>query len=144
MLNSTTNTYQMKREILNFSNKISKHRSKPGKNFSADMTYGMLAAGSCLLTDVVDQLHEDAKKVNSIERLTKHLTNGTLCINILSFPKHTKKLTFLAFDHKCIIKEQLINQFPEVKSCDGVFCPQIFHIIAPLPVLSYYCQTSTL
>ena len=59
MVNFTSNTYQMKREILTFSNKISKHLSKPDKKFSADMTYGMLAAGSCLLTDVVDQLHED-------------------------------------------------------------------------------------
>ena len=41
------------------------------------MTYGMLAAGSCLLTDVVEQLHEDTKKVNSVERLTRHLNNGT-------------------------------------------------------------------
>ena len=95
MLNSTTNTYQMKREIFNFLNKIFKHLSKPYKKFSADMTYGMLAAGSCLLTDVVDQLHKDAKKVNSIERLTKHLTNGTLCINILSYPKQKKKLASL-------------------------------------------------
>ena len=41
------------------------------------MIYGMLAAGSCLLTDVVDQLHENSKKVNSVERLTKHLNKGT-------------------------------------------------------------------
>jgi len=61
MVNFTSNTYQMKREILSFSNKISKHLSKPDKKFSADMTYGMLAAGSCLLTDVVEQLHEDTK-----------------------------------------------------------------------------------
>ena len=81
MVNFTSNTYQMKREILSFSNKISKHLSKPDKKFSADMTYGMLAAGSCLLTDVVEQLHEDTKKVNSVERLTRHLNNGTsLCI----------------------------------------------------------------
>ena len=40
------------------------------------MTYGMLASGSCLLTDIVDQLHEDSKKVNSVERLTRHLNNG--------------------------------------------------------------------
>ena len=44
----TSNTYQMKREILTFSNKISKYLFKPDKKFSADMTYGMLAAGSCL------------------------------------------------------------------------------------------------
>ena len=77
MVNFTSNTYQMKREILSFSNKISKHLSKPDKKFSADMTYGMLAAGLCLLTDVVDQLYENTKKVNSVERLTRHLNNGT-------------------------------------------------------------------
>ena len=83
MLNSTSNTYTLKREILNFSNKVSKKLSKPDKKFSADMIYGMLAAGSCLLTDVVDQLHENSKKVNSVERLTKHLNKGTP-VNALS------------------------------------------------------------
>ena len=76
MVNFTSNTYQMKREILNFSNKISRRLSRPDKKFAADMTYGMLAAGSCLLTDIVDQLHEDSKKVNSVERLTRHLKKG--------------------------------------------------------------------
>ena len=50
--------------------------SKPERKFTADMTYGMLASGSCLLTDVVDQLHETSKKTNSVERLTRHLNNG--------------------------------------------------------------------
>lgn len=67
----------MKRKIVNFSKKISQKLSKPDKKFTADMTYGILASKSCLLTDVVDQLHEDSKKVNSIERLTRHLNNGT-------------------------------------------------------------------
>ena len=44
MLNSTTNTYTLKREILTFSNKISKYLTKPDRKFTADMTYGMLAA----------------------------------------------------------------------------------------------------
>ena len=76
MTYSTSNTYTLKREILTFSNKISGHLSKPNRKFSADMTYGMIASGSCLLTDIVDQLHEDSKKVNSVERLTRHLNNG--------------------------------------------------------------------
>ena len=70
-------TYTLKREILTFSNKISRHLSKPDIKFTADMTYGMLASGSCLLTDIVDQLHETSKKVNSVERLTRHLNKGT-------------------------------------------------------------------
>ena len=76
MLNSTTNTFTLKREILTFTNKISNKLSKPDRKFTADITYGMLAANSCLLTDVVDQLHEDTKKVNSVERLTRHLNKG--------------------------------------------------------------------
>lgn len=40
------------------------------------MIYGMMAAKSCLLTDIVDQLHEDTKKVNSVERLSRHLEKG--------------------------------------------------------------------
>ena len=76
MIHFTSNTYQMKREILNFSNKFSRHLSRPDQKFTADMTYGMLAAGSCLLTDIVDQLHEPSKKANSVERLTRHLNKG--------------------------------------------------------------------
>jgi len=43
----------------------------------ADMNYGMLASGSCLLTDIVDQLHEDSRKINSVDRLSRHLSKGT-------------------------------------------------------------------
>lgn len=32
---------------------------------------------SCLLTDVVDQLHENSKKINIVDRLSKHLSKGT-------------------------------------------------------------------
>lgn len=74
---STTDTYILKREILSFSNKISRHLSKPNRKFSADMLFGLLASKSCLLTDIVDQLHEQTRKVNSVERLSRHLDSGT-------------------------------------------------------------------
>lgn len=41
------------------------------------MIYGILASGSYLLTEIVDQLHKQTKKVNSVERLTRHLNKGT-------------------------------------------------------------------
>lgn len=77
MANFTSNTYTLKRKILTFSNKISKQLSKPDRKFTADITYGMLASQSCLLTDVVDQLHEDSKKINIVDRLSRHLDKGT-------------------------------------------------------------------
>ena len=77
MVHFTSNTYTLKRKILTFTNKISKRLSKPERKFTADITYGMLASGSYLLTDVVDQLHEDSKKINVVDRLSRHLNNGT-------------------------------------------------------------------
>ena len=77
MVNFTSNTYQLKQEILSFSNKISSNLSKPERKFIADMNYGILASGSCLLTDIVDQLHEPSKKINIVDRLSRHLLKGT-------------------------------------------------------------------
>lgn len=76
MVNFTSNTYQMKREILSFSNKISRTLPKPERKFVADMNYGILASNSCLLTDIVDQLHEPSKKINIVDRLSRHLAKG--------------------------------------------------------------------
>ncbi len=81
----------MKREILTYSNKISKHLSKPERKFTADMTYGMLASGSCLLTDIVDQLHENSKKVNVVERLSRHLEKGLPARAVTSYHQVIKK-----------------------------------------------------
>lgn len=91
MANSTSNTYQMKREILSFSNKISKNLPKPEKKFMADMNYGILASGSCLLTDIVDQLHEPSRKINIVNRLSKHLAKGTSEDVLRSYLAQVKK-----------------------------------------------------
>ena len=110
MVNFTSNTYILKREILSFSNKISKNLSKPDRKFSADMIYGMLASGSCVLTDVVDQLHEDSKKVNSVERLTRHLNKGTpakaLHAYLTALKKWTPDTPVIHIDDSDIVKPE--------------------------------------
>ncbi len=86
----TTNTYTMKREIVNFSNKISNLSSRPNQKFSADMIYGILSSNSCLLTDIADKLHEPIKKVNTVECLSKNLLKpvpNTLSDNYLNMIK---------------------------------------------------------
>ena len=77
MTHFTSFTYQLKREILSFSNKISNCLSKPDRKFFADMLYGILASGSCLLTDISDKLLEPSKKINTVDRLSGHLAKGT-------------------------------------------------------------------
>ena len=91
MTNFTSNTYTLKRKILTFTNKISKQLSKPERKFTADITYGMLASGSCLLTDVVDQLHENSKKINIVDRLSRHLAKGTPTQATASYLQTIKK-----------------------------------------------------
>ncbi len=76
MAHFTSDTYQLKRHILNFSAKVSKKLHKPERKFTADMTYGILASQSCLLTDIADQLHEPSRKINVVDRLSRHLANG--------------------------------------------------------------------
>ena len=91
MANITSNTYTLKRKILTFSNKISRNLSKPERKFTADITYGMLASGSCLLTDVCDQLHEPSKKINVVDRLSRHLEKGTPASAVSAYLQQVKK-----------------------------------------------------
>lgn len=55
------------------------------------MTYGILASESCLLTDIVDQLHEPIKKVNAVERLTRHLNKGVSKDSLHSYLQMVRK-----------------------------------------------------
>ena len=74
MRHSTTDTYQLKREILGFSNRLSHGSFKDQKKFAADMIYGILGSGSCVLSRIADTLHEGILKKNTIERLARNLT----------------------------------------------------------------------
>lgn len=55
------------------------------------MNYGMLASGSCLLTDIADHLHEKAKKINIVDRLSKHLEKATPKAALISYLSQLKK-----------------------------------------------------
>jgi len=108
MTNSTANTYTLKRKILNFSSKISKNLKKPQKKFTADIIYGMLASKSCLLTDISDSLHEKTQKINTVDRLSRHLKKGTpknLLISYLSWvKKQVPKNPIVHLDDSDIVK----------------------------------------
>ena len=91
MPNFTSNTYQMKLKVLTFTNKISRRLSKPEKKFAADITYGILASRSCLLTGVADQLHEPSKKINTVDRLSRHPEKGIPAFAAASYLRQVKK-----------------------------------------------------
>ena len=69
----TMNCYEMKREILNFSKKMSKGLNKREKKFISDMQYGLSKSKSCLISEISRSLNEKIKLKNTIERLCDNL-----------------------------------------------------------------------
>ena len=75
MDNFTTNTYEMKREIVNFSKKNSTGINKSTMKFVMDMQYGLLKGGSCLISNIARSLEENIKLNYTIERICDNLSN---------------------------------------------------------------------
>lgn len=77
MINFTTNTYELKRDFVHFSKKISDGLNKPRTKFIMDMQYGIGKSKSCLISEISRALDEDTKLSYTIERLCDNLTNMT-------------------------------------------------------------------
>lgn len=75
MSNSTTDLYETKREIINFSKNICEGLSKPEQKFIMDMMYGVHHSQNVLLSDISRSLNEPVKLRNTIERLSDHLAS---------------------------------------------------------------------
>ena len=71
----TMNTYEMKREIYKFSQKITNNLNKSTSKFVLDMQYGLAKGESCLISEIARALDEDIKIGYTIERLCDNLTN---------------------------------------------------------------------
>ena len=90
---STTDTYQMKREIIHFSKKISFPLSAAERKFHADMTYGIVASQSCLLTQISQRLQENTKKRYTVDRLSGHLAKGIPSEAMEAYLRYVGKMT---------------------------------------------------
>ncbi len=75
MTNFTTNTYEMKREIVNFAKNISGCVNKSTSKFVMDMQYGLARSGSSLISEIARSLDEDIKLSYTIERVCDNLNN---------------------------------------------------------------------
>lgn len=73
MTDYSTKIAVTKRAILNFTEKISEGMKRSFHKFAADMCCGVLASESCVISDIAQALQEDTQKINTIERLTRHL-----------------------------------------------------------------------
>lgn len=75
MTNYNIYTNEMKREILNFSEKISNGLSKSTSKFILDMIYGIEKSGSVLFSNIARALDENIKLGYTIERLCDNCNN---------------------------------------------------------------------
>jgi len=73
MRNSTTDTYEMKREIGRYSEKICESVEVKESRFCREMIYGILHSSNCILSKIADALKEPIKKINVVDRLSRNL-----------------------------------------------------------------------
>lgn len=73
MYYSTTDVYQTKREIINFSKSLVPIENKVERKFVADSIFGILSSKSIVLSDMAKALKEPIKVENTIDRLSKNL-----------------------------------------------------------------------
>lgn len=76
MRNFTMDTYETKREIVNFSKKLTANSGQVEKKFIMDMIYGIIKSGSLRISSVSDALGGTSKKINVEERLCRNLGKG--------------------------------------------------------------------
>lgn len=104
-----TLTYNLKRGILKFSEKISKNLSRPEFKFVSQMIFGMLSSQSCMLSEIGRKLDETATLKKVIDRLSRNLknfsNNESLFENYLhSIKSQINKNTILIVDGSDITK----------------------------------------
>jgi hypothetical protein len=68
-----TQSHNLKRGILKFSEKVSKNLSRPDFKFVSQMVFGILSSQSCMLSDIGRKLDEKTSVKKIIDRLSRNL-----------------------------------------------------------------------
>ena len=92
MRHSTTDTYDMKRSIERYSEKICKNAGAVESRFCREMVYGILHSGNCILSKIADALKEPIKKINVIDRLSRNMRMEHSPIIRENYRREMKKL----------------------------------------------------
>jgi hypothetical protein len=75
MINYNRLGYEIKRDLANFSKKISKGLKRPRSKFVVQMLYGILAGNKVHLSEIARSLNEDITLKKTIDRLSRNLFN---------------------------------------------------------------------
>jgi len=75
MIDCNTLGNRLKVRILGLASKVARDFNKPTQKFIADMLYGIISAGSCMLTEIGRTLKEPIKLKKTVERLSRQLSS---------------------------------------------------------------------
>ena len=92
----------LKRKILRFSEKISNGLSRPKFKFICQMSYGILASGTCMLSEIARKLDEKTTLKKIIDRLSR---------NLKDFDEGDRKILFEGYINaveNCFSKETVL------------------------------------
>ena len=122
MINYSKLSYQLKREIGKFTNKISGGLSRPKYKLVFQMLYGMLESQSVHLSEISRALKEKITLKKTIDRLSRNLNcfneNETIFENYMdTVKKYTNKLSILIIDNSDISKpySEMLDSLCEVR-----------------------------
>lgn len=110
MINYTKLSYQIKRQLFIFSNKITKNISRPKAKFVFQMMYGFLKSKSVHLSNIARSLNESILLKKTIERLSRNLKN---------------------FNNAHEIRENYLNEIKTSIDDDTIFCIDGSEIVKP-------------
>ena len=105
MDNFTTNNYEMKRDIINFSKKISEDTSKPESKFVMDMIYGISKSKDILLSSIAGALDEKTK--NKLEFVSALAANPKASPQTVSFLNQELKKISASYKKEIDAYEQM-------------------------------------
>jgi hypothetical protein len=154
MFDYTKLSYQLKREIKIFANKISKGLSKPKYKFVFQMLYGILESQSTHLSNISRALKEETTLKKTIDRLSRNLNrftdNDLLIENYMKIvKKYTSKLSVLIIDNGDISKPngKVFDSLCKVRDGSTGKCVSGYHLLEisaltknekmPMPVYSH-------
>lgn len=114
MNNYTTLIGELKREIVNFSKKVCKGKSKPVLKFVTDMFYGMLECQNVHLSNIARALKEKITLKKVIERLSRNLAELNEGQEIFdnyvnNIKKEEKETGILVIDETEVAKPQSVS-----------------------------------
>lgn len=95
MNNYTMDLYEIKREILNFTKRMSNGLNKRTTKFLMDMEYGISKSKSCLISEISRALDEKIELKNTIERLCDNLSTITEKENKIILENYYKEMNEL-------------------------------------------------